>query len=262
MHNLQIIPIPAFEDNYIWLIHDGKQAIVVDPGDEVPVLSTLQRLNLTLHTILITHHHLDHIGGVLALLAHYAQTKVYAPALEQYAFQHTPMSEENHITIDALNLSFKILDLPGHTLGHIAYYAELADGNRWLFSGDVIFAAGCGFVPEGQYAQAYQSLQKIAALPANTQVFCTHEYTLQNIRFALTLEPNNLALSEKYETTQKLRTNKLPSLPTTIASELATNPYLRCSSAEIVTSLNENHNSNITIFTLIRKLKNNYKSYI
>ena len=152
IYNLQIIPIPAFEDNYIWLIHNGKQALVVDPGDAMPVFARLKQFNLTLSTILITHHHHDHIDGVGQLRAAFPEVKIYAPKLEQYRFVHTPVSEPDIVTISALNLSFKVIDVPGHTFGHIAYYAEPAAGSHWLFSGDVLFGAGCGRVPEESYA--------------------------------------------------------------------------------------------------------------
>ena len=257
-HNLQIIPIPAFEDNYIWLIHNGKQALVVDPGDAMPVFARLKQFNLTLSTILITHHHHDHIDGVGQLRAAFPEVKIYAPKLEQYRFVHTPVSEPDIVTISALNLSFKVIDVPGHTFGHIAYYAEPAAGSHWLFSGDVLFGAGCGRVPEESYAIAYQSLQKLAALPTSTQVYCTHEYTLQNIRFALTLEPNNPALIMRFNETRHCRDSNVPSLPTTIDLEFATNPYLRCASDEIRSSLKMNDEDDAAVFRAIRILKDNY----
>ncbi|NOT66315.1 MAG: hydroxyacylglutathione hydrolase [Methylotenera sp.] len=256
--DLEIIPIPAFEDNYIWLMHNGKHAIVVDPGDAAPVFNALQRANLSLSVILITHHHPDHIDGVAALLEKYPHAKIYAPKLEQYAFEHTPVGEPDVIYVQEFDLNFTVLDVSGHTIGHIAYYAEQADSNHLLFSGDVIFGAGCGRVPEGSYAPAYQSLQKLAALPKKTKVYCTHEYTLTNIQFALTLEPNNQALVERLSQTQKLRDLGRPSLPTTIAFELATNPYLRCNSHEIQTTLRAKNLDEFKIFFIIRKLKNNY----
>lgn len=265
-HNLQIIPILAFEDNYIWLIHNGKQALVVDPGDASPVLSALKALNLTLNTILITHHHHDHIDGVTTLISHYPQVNVYAPKLDVYHFAHTPVSEPDVIQVNALNLSFSIINCAGHTQGHIAYYVQKPDQQDWLFSGDVIFAAGCGFVPEGAYAQAYASLQKIAKLPPHTQIYCTHEYTLNNIQFAVSLEPNNAALRLRQQEAVKMHAANLPTLPSTVALELATNPFLRCHSKDILHQL-ELHsdatkaNHQVEIFTMIRKLKNSYKSY-
>ena len=259
-HNLQIIPILAFEDNYIWLIHNGKQAVVVDPGDANPVLTVLKALNLTLNTILVTHHHHDHIDGVATLIKTYPQVKVYAPMLEQYQFSHSPVSEPDSINIDALNLTFSVIDCAGHTQGHIAYYAQNLNNQHCLFSGDVIFAAGCGFVMSEAYQQAFNSLQKIANLPPQTQIYCTHEYTLKNIQFARTLEPNNAALIQRQQDALQKRAANQPTLPTTVALELATNPFLRCKSDEIIHNLEANKSDQIEIFTLMRNAKNNYKS--
>lgn len=254
-HHLQIIPISAFLDNYIWLIHNGKEATVVDPGDAAPVIAALQRLNLTLTHILITHHHHDHIDGVDALLKNYPAAVVYAPKHEQYAFAHTAVSAPESIHIADLNLAFSVIDVPGHTLGHIAYYASQP---ALLFCGDTLFGAGCGRLFEGTPAQMVDSLQKLATLPPTTPVYCTHEYTLQNIHFALSLEPHNQALADRLQHTQALRALHLPSLPSTIALELATNPFLRCHSHEIKTSIQLINASEITIFSKIRELKNHY----
>jgi hydroxyacylglutathione hydrolase len=257
-HNVQIIPIPAFKDNYIWLIHNGQQALVVDPGDAIPVLETLKQLNLTLITILITHHHHDHIDGVERLQKLYPYIKIYAPKLEQYDFNHTPVNELNTISVDDLNLKFSVISLPGHTLGHVAYYAEKPDGEHLLFCGDTLFGAGCGRIFEGTPAQMYKSLQKLASLPPTTQVYCTHEYTLHNINFALTLESKNPALRKRYQDTKKLRDSNLTSLPSSIALELATNPFLRCHSAEIQSALPLKDASLVDVFTMIRDLRNHY----
>lgn len=254
-HNQQIIPIPAFKDNYIWLIHNGIEAVIVDPGDATPVNETLQRLNLVLNTILITHHHHDHIGGVAELLEKYPQTKVYAPRLEQYAFEHMPVREADTLTLKALNLDFKVIELPGHTLGHVAYYSN---SHHLLFCGDTLFGAGCGRLFEGTAVQMYDSLQKLAVLPATTKVYCTHEYTLHNINFALTLEPNNRDLVERFKYTQKLRDLNTPSLPSTIGLELATNPFLRCSSSEIQSSIQLTDGSNLEVFSTLRERRNHY----
>jgi len=257
-HILQIIPIPAFKDNYIWLIHNGKQAVVIDPGDAAPVFETLNHLKLTLNTVLITHHHHDHVDGVPALLAAYPKAKIYTPKLEQFAFKNTPIGEPDVITLTAFDLNFIVIDLPGHTLGHIAYYAEQPNGNNWLFCGDTLFGAGCGRLFEGTPAQMYYSLQKLAALPAETQVFCTHEYTLNNIHFALTLEPNNQTLVERLKATQAMRDLNKPSLPSSIALELASNPFLRCNSYEIQAALQVKNVGNLKIFSMVREARNHY----
>lgn len=253
---IQIIPIPAFQDNYIWLIHNGDKAIVVDPGDATPVLETLRQLQLKLETILITHHHHDHIGGVNTLLAKLPHLKVFAPRLEPLSFTHTPVSEPDTIACtDWLKAS--VLDLPGHTLGHIAFYIEHQQ-QKWLFCGDTLFGAGCGRLFEGTPSQMMASLQKLAALDINTQVYCTHEYTLHNINFALTLEPDNTALIQRQLDTKALRNSQLPSLPSTIALELATNPFLRCDSKQIQAAVNLKNQPLLQVFTKIRDIRNLY----
>ncbi len=254
---LQIIPIPAFKDNYIWLIHNGNQAIVVDPGDALPVLNALSQRQLTLHTILITHHHHDHIGGVNALIAQYPDVQIFAPRYEQYDFKHTQVSEPDSIGLPEFNLEIALIDLPGHTLGHVAYYVALHNP-PWLFCGDTLFGAGCGRLFEGTPAQMLSSLKKLAALPTDTQVFCTHEYTLHNIGFALTLEPNNPALRQRQHDTLLLRNSHLPSLPSTIGLELATNPFLRCGSEKIQSSIQLKNATSLQVFSLIREMRNLY----
>ncbi|OIQ89567.1 hydroxyacylglutathione hydrolase [mine drainage metagenome] len=258
LSHLKIIPIPAFQDNYIWLIHNDVEAIVVDPGDAEVVCETLIRLKLQLVSILITHHHHDHIDGVTALMSQYPATTVFAPKQEKYQFNHTPVNESDVIEFKTLDLQFTIIKLPGHTLGHIAYYAHTKDQHNLLFCGDTLFGAGCGRLFEGTPEQMYASLQKLASLPSNTQVYSAHEYTLHNISFALTLEPNNLALIERQLKTFRLRDLQQPSLPSTIGLELATNPFLRCFSSEIQSSIGLVNASNLQVFSTIRELRNHY----
>lgn len=257
MQHRQIIPIPAFKDNYIWVLHNGLNAIIVDPGDANPVLETLSRLNLSLHTILITHHHHDHIGGVNKLISAYPRVKVYAPKLEKYDFEHTALIGSDVIELVEFNLVLEIIDLPGHTLGHIAYYSKHPD-NPLLFCGDTLFGAGCGRLFEGTPVQMFNSLQKLAILPSNTKVYCTHEYTMHNINFALTLEPNNQTLIERYHETLMLRSLHLPTLPSSITLELATNPFLRCHSPEIKAAAHLTDASPLEVFSTIREMRNHY----
>lgn len=256
-HPLQIIAIPAFKDNYIWLMHNGADAIVVDPGDALPVLDTLNLLQLNLHSILITHHHQDHIGGVHTLLENYPKAHAYAPPNKQYDFHHTPVCEPNLINLPDFYIALSVIDLPGHTLDHIAYYSSHVQ-QPWLFCGDTLFGAGCGRLFEGTPTQMLASLQKLAALPSETQVYCTHEYTLHNIEFALTLEPNNKALVQRQEDTIKLRNHHQPSLPSSIALELATNPFLRCNSPEIQSSIQLKNAPTLQVFSTIREMRNHY----
>jgi hydroxyacylglutathione hydrolase len=252
---LQIIPIPAFQDNYIWLIAQGEAAIVVDPGDAAPVLAALKKYQIHLSTLLITHHHGDHIDGVETLLQHFPNARVYAPKLEQYAFTHTAVSEGDQIK--ALDLTFNVLEVPGHTLGHVAYYAQNSLAPL-LFCGDTLFGAGCGRLFEGTPAQMLASLKKMSQFPPETNVFCTHEYTLKNIAFALSLEPNNQALIVRKNETERLLAAQQPSLPSTIALEIATNPFLRCNDEAIKLSVNLPTASELSVFTKIRHLRNTY----
>lgn len=256
-HQLQIIPIPAFKDNYIWLIHNSCQAIIVDPGDAIPVFNTLKALKLQLETILITHHHQDHIDGVSALIAKYPDAKVFAPKLEHYDFKHTPVSEPDVIDFSGWLPHARVIDLPGHTLGHIAYYIEQS-GQKLLFCGDTLFGAGCGRLFEGTPLQMMTSLEKLAVLPADTQIYCTHEYTLHNINFALSLEPRNTALIQRQQDTVALRNIQQPSLPSSIALELATNPFLRCDSKEIQSSIQLKNPTLLQVFSRIREMRNVY----
>jgi len=220
---LQVTAIPAFADNYLWLIHDGQHAAVVDPGDAAPVEAALASLNLTLDAILLTHHHADHAGGVAALLAG-RNIPVYGPANERIAGVTVPLSEGQQVTLPSLGLTLSVLDVPGHTAGHIAYVAA---GQRWLFCGDTLFSGGCGRLFEGTPAQMQASLDALAALPGDTRVCCAHEYTLSNLKFARAVEPGNAALSEYITRCEVLRQAGQPTLPSRIAIERDINPFLR-----------------------------------
>jgi hydroxyacylglutathione hydrolase len=236
---LQVWPIPAFDDNYIWCIHDGKSALVVDPGDSAPVLEYLEKAHLKLKGILITHHHADHTGGILNLLnALGPKIPVYGPVGDNIPGRTEVVMEGDKIEIDSPRLSLKVFEVPGHTLSHIAYFANMQANvvEPMLFCGDTLFASGCGRLFEGTPTQMTQSLAKFAALPKNTLVYCTHEYTLSNIRFALAVEPNNVNLISWSERAQELRQKGLPTLPTTIGQELQVNPFMRSDQAEVIAS--------------------------
>jgi len=233
---LTAVPIPAFNDNYIWLLqHQGShRAVVVDPGQAEPVLAYLQAQGLTLEAILITHHHHDHIGGVEQLLA-VAQVPVYGPVNPAIESITQRLSEGDEIAV--LGESFNVLEVPGHTLDHIAYYCAGLESDSpeqpLLFCGDSLFSAGCGRLFEGSAEQMYQSLQKYTDLPGHTAVFPTHEYTLANLNFATAVEPGNQVLQNYQKSCIALREADTPTLPTTIANELAINPFLRSSAPEI-----------------------------
>lgn len=233
---LRIAAIPAFADNYIWMIHDGIEALVVDPGDAGPVFKALAAHSLRLSGILVSHHHLDHVGGVAALREAFS-VPVYGPALEVLPEPCTRVSEGESLTL--LGRQFQVLEVPGHTAGHIAFYLAQPNENEApaLFCGDTLFSAGCGRLFEGTPAQMHQSLQKLAALPADTRVFCTHEYTLSNLRFARHIEPDNEALLAYQAWCLAQRELGLPTLPSTLALELRINPFLRCSEATVVAAV-------------------------
>lgn len=234
---LAVLTVPAFKDNYLWLIHDGVHAAVVDPGDGQPILDALQENGLTLTAILLTHHHADHIGGVPLLLEH-TRVPVFGPANDGIAAVTHPLKEGDRIDVPGLELALSVLDVPGHTLGHIAYVrTSETPGANWLFCGDTLFGAGCGRLFEGTPAQMAQSLAKLAALPDDTLVYCAHEYTLSNLRFAEALEPGNKALQLRIDADSRARGTHLPTIPSTIAAEKATNPFLRTAEPAIVDSL-------------------------
>jgi hydroxyacylglutathione hydrolase len=221
---MKLIPIPAFNDNYIWMLHDAHQALVVDPGDAQPVLKALAQHRLTLGAILVTHHHGDHTGGVDEL-RQATGAKVFGP-------MHEPMPEplqrlQGGDFLDLLGLRFQVMDVPGHTAGHIAYFAEVPGDAPVLFCGDTLFSAGCGRLFEGTPAQMLTSLTRLAGLPDATRVCCAHEYTLSSLRFALAVEPDNADTLAYQIRAQQLRAAELPTLPSHIGLEKAVNPFLR-----------------------------------
>ncbi|TAM11387.1 MAG: hydroxyacylglutathione hydrolase [Nevskiaceae bacterium] len=227
---LRVERLPAFTDNYIWLIHDDTDAIVVDPGDAAVTIAALTRYGVKLRAILVTHHHPDHTGGVLALKARTGAT-VYAPAAEAGR-----IAGIDHAVTDGESLAFtapalvgvQVLAVPGHTLGHVAYHDP---ANGWLFCGDTLFSGGCGRLFEGTAAQMYASLQRLAALPGDTQVYCAHEYTVANLRFAHALEPENPRVGAALANAEAQRSRGAATVPSTIQAERAINPFLRCDAA-------------------------------
>jgi len=253
---LNIIPIPAFNDNYIWMLHDNQYVMVVDPGDAAPVLAYLNLHKLKLAAILCTHHHNDHVGGVSKLIELY-NVPVYGPRLENIPSVTHKLGDGDVIEIPEFKINLSVLDIPGHTLGHIAYL-----GVGSVFCGDTLFACGCGRLFEGTAAQLLQSLQRLARLPDETKVYCGHEYTEANILFALVCEPDNARLKQRQADVQTLRASGYPTLPSTIGLEKATNPFLRCAEPSVIattlrmTQIKESNE--ISIFTALRTLKNNF----
>ena len=255
---LEIIPIPAFADNYIWLLRKGKHAVPVDPGDAAPVMAYLEREHLELAAILATHHHGDHVGGVHALLS-LASVPVYGPARETIPGRTHALSEGDAIAVPGIDLELAVFDIPGHTAGHIAYVSA-EEEPPLLFCGDTLFAAGCGRLFEGTPAQMVASLAKLAALPEATQIYCGHEYTIANLRFAAAVEPANARIGERRMREQAKRDRGLPTLPSTIGEERATNPFLRTEEPEVRATA-ERHagralNGSAAVFAEIRAWKN------
>lgn len=254
--SIEIIPIPAFKDNYMWLLHNGRDAVVVDPGESEPVEQYLSEHNLSLTYILITHHHWDHVNGLKALQDQW-QCEVFAPADPRIEGQLTTVKEGDEINLKALDSTLKILEIPGHTLSHICFYND-----QYLFCGDTLFSMGCGRMFEGQPAQFVASLEKLKNLPPTTEVYCGHEYTLNNIEFALTIEPNSHEIKALKNSVIKQRKQNKPTLPVQLAQELKLNPFLRTNEIAFQASLSEKLGTaiedQVSCFALLRNDKDEY----
>ena len=257
---LRVEPIPAFNDNYIWLIHrpGGNGAFVVDPGDAAPVQRVLEERGLRLEGILITHHHFDHVGGLEDLRRDW-NPPVFGPdnpAID--GIDHVLGAGDRIRVLDHL---FEVLTVPGHTLDHIAYFHP-DDGTPLLFCGDTLFAGGCGRLFEGTPAMMHRSLQALSALPDDTRVYCAHEYTLANLAFAAAVEPDNEELAARIARAELSRQRGEPTVPSDIALERATNPFLRCGEAEVVASLTRQGklqgNSPVDVFAAVRAWKDSF----
>lgn len=253
-----IYPIPAFSDNYIWCLSENGAAVVVDPGDDAPVHQYLQEQGLTLAAILITHHHYDHVGGIKGLVDAYPGVTVYGPENACPDITHR-LADGDELSLLGHRLS--VLAVPGHTLDHIAYFCDEPD-RHLVFCGDTLFAGGCGRLFEGTPAVMLKSLQKLMALPKQTAIYCTHEYTLANLQFAIEVEPGNSDLQQRLLNTQDLRQRGTPTLPSTLDIELRSNPFLRTDEASVRQPVIEHaqleHWDDTTIFGQLRAWKDTF----
>lgn len=266
MEPLRITPIAAFTDNYFWLLECGGHAAIVDPGDAAPVQRVLAERQLRLAAILITHHHLDHIGGLPALTRAHPGVPVYGPAAESIRGVTQALKEGDRVRLDALAVDFEIWEVPGHTLGHIAYVAatpETVAGAGFVLCGDTLFSAGCGRLFEGTAAQLHRSLARLAALPVDTRVYCTHEYTLANLAFAAAVEPERREVADAIAQVRARRARNEPSLPTTIGRERRINPFLRVGAAAVADAAarhaGEPLGSEVEVFAALRRWKDGFK---
>lgn len=257
MSEFEVIPLRAFSDNYIWTLRDARRAAVVDPGDAAPVLDYLARENLGLVAILNTHHHADHVGGNAELLRRHPGTPVFGPNDSRIPEVTHRLSDGSRITLPHFSIEFEVMEIPGHTRTHIAFH-----GQGMLYCGDTLFATGCGRLFEGSPGEMHASLSKLIALPDVTRVYCGHEYTLSNIRFARAADPGNRELEVLEQSVKRLRDQNLPTLPSTIVQEKATNPFVRCNEPAIVAAASRYAGKPLSdpveVLAAIREWKNNF----
>jgi len=253
---INIEPIEAFSDNYIWLVTTNEGSIVIDPGESSKTIELLKKRNLNLKAILITHHHFDHTGGIDEVKL-FSSAKVYGPKND---ISSIDVRVKVGQALSLIGMDFEIIELPGHTMDHIAFYTN-NNGNPLLFCGDTLFAGGCGRVFEGTFEQMHESLMKLKSLPTNTKVYSGHEYTTANLSFAKEVEPLNKNIISRYNEVLKLRKEGIPTLPTTIEIELKTNPFFRCDVEEVQDSLLKKFNierNEQEIFKALREWKDNF----
>ncbi|MDR0274786.1 MAG: hydroxyacylglutathione hydrolase [Burkholderiaceae bacterium] len=256
---MELVALPALGDNYIWLLQDGAQALAVDPGEAAPALHALRARSLVLTSILVTHHHADHTGGVAQLRAA-TGAQVFGPATEPVPQPFTGVAGGS--TVRALGLSLQVIGVPGHTAGHVAYFCPDAGGSPLLFCGDTLFSGGCGRLFEGTPAQMLASLDRLAALPDNTQVCCAHEYTLANLRFARAVEPDNPTLLAYEQHCAALRAQGLPTLPARLETERAINPFLRTRQPAVAQAVRAHSgcpDDEVAVFAALRQWKNEFR---
>ena len=256
MNDLQVHPVRAFQDNYVWTLTYGGNAAVVDPGEAGPVLAFLRAHKLNLTAILNTHHHADHVGGNAELLEHYP-VPVYGPHDERIPTVSDRVREGDSFTLPGFDLKLQVLEIPAHTRTHIAFA-----GGGMVFCGDTLFACGCGRLFEGTPAQMHAALAKLAKLPGDTRVYCGHEYTVSNIKFARAVEADNAALKKWEQDAAALRAKEQPTLPSTIADELRANPFMRCEIPAVAAAASRHAGKPladaVSVLGALREWKNNF----
>ena len=253
---LSVEPLKAYADNYIWLVSTNEGSIVIDPGESNKITDLMDKNKINLKGILITHHHFDHTNGLDHVLAK-KKIDVYGPKNNIDAINKVVSQSDK---FNLIGIDFEVIEMPGHTLDHIGFYS-FNDGDPILFSGDTLFAGGCGRVFEGTYEQMHQALNKLSKLPRNTKIYCGHEYTLSNLKFAKEVEPNNKQLEDEYINVETLVSSNQPSLPTTLEKEFNINPFLRCGVQDVQNKINEKFNitgNELEIFVALRKWKDTF----
>ena len=260
---VQIIPIPAFDDNYIWCIHNQTSAYVVDPGDHAPVIQYLQQYSLTLEGILVTHHHNDHIGGIKQLKNWHQGNilPIIGPNTPRFPFVTQAVDEGDSVPLEALTISLQIMEVPGHTKDHIAFFGEI-NASPVLFCGDTLFSAGCGRLFEGNAEQMQHNFERFRQLPPETNIYCTHEYTLANLEFAMAVWPQNSDLAQYQQQASQLREDSLPTLPSNIGLEMKINPFMNTDHVAIRASAEAKFATTceapVEVFAALRSWKDNF----
>jgi hydroxyacylglutathione hydrolase len=264
-NTIQLVGLKALRDNYIWVIYDStlNQCVVVDPGEAGPVLHYLDKHQIVLSAILVTHKHWDHTAGIDALCACFPKTVVYGPVAEQLSQMTRGLVDKEQFGLFNNKLVCTVYAVPGHTLGHIAYYLPNVNGLPVIFTGDTLFSGGCGRVFEGTYDQLYTSLLKLSELPEETRIYCGHEYTVTNLKFAYWLEPQHPMIQDALEQAKEQQTNQQPTLPSVLKIECLINPFLRCDTQSFIAAMKDRLklstlSTPLALFTHLRNLKNDW----